>query len=325
MDEQPCLIVCAPIGRRALALLRQDWEVVELPADPQALASCPPELARRARVIICTITLRVDAAVLAMFPGLSAISNVAVGYDNIDLAAAARAGVAVCHTPGVLDQSVADLAFGLVLCLARGIVRHDRFVRSGQWLRQAAPLMTELAGKTLGIIGMGRIGIQVARRAATFGMDVLYADAREMPAEAGAIAARVDMDTLLQQADFLSIHVPLTPQTKMMIGPRELRRMKPGAYLINTSRGEVIDEPALIAALSEGRLAGAGLDVAWQEPLPPDHALLALDNVVVQPHVGSATRESRHAMIAMAVENARLAMAGRPPLAMVPAQAVSQQ
>jgi len=219
--------------------------------------------------------------------------------------------VYVTNTPGVLTDATADLTWGLILAVTRRIVEADRFVRSGEWYRTGTgwhPLMLlgfEVTGKTLGIIGMGRIGRAVAERARGFKMKVLYYSRRRLPPEEEErLNARyVDLDTLLRESDIVSIHTPLTPETYRMIGERELKLMKNTAYLINTARGKVVDTDALVRALKEGWIAGAGLDVFEEEPLPPDHPLTKLDNVVLTPHIGSATVETRTRMALMVAEN----------------------
>ena len=245
------------------------------------------------------------------------IANMGVGYNHIDIAAATRRGIPVSNTPGVLTDATADLAFTLILAVARRVVEGDRRVREGKFKLWAPFLFLgrEVSGKTLGIVGFGRIGRAVARRAAGFGMRVLYhnrsrltpAEERESPAE------YADLNTLLAQADFVSLHVPLSGETRHLIGAAELSRMKPTAYLINTARGPVVDEVALLATLQRGMIAGAGLDVYENEPaLTP--GLADLPNVVLLPHVGSATLETRTAMAAMAARNLIAGLDGqRPP------------
>ena len=267
--------------------------------------------------LLCMITDAVDEELLGRAPRLKMIANMGVGYNHIDIAAATRRGIPVSNTPGVLTDATADLAFTLILAVARRVVEGDRRVREGKFKLWAPFLFLgrEVSGKTLGIVGFGRIGRAVARRAAGFGMRVLYhnrsrltpAEERESPAE------YADLNTLLAQADFVSLHVPLSGETRHLIGAAELSRMKPTAYLINTARGPVVDEVALLAALQRGMIAGAGLDVYENEPaLTP--GLADLPNVVLLPHVGSATLETRTAMAAMAARNLIAGLDGqRPP------------
>ncbi len=262
------------------------------------------EHAAHAAGIICLLTDRIDAAVLDPAPGLRVISNVAVGYDNIDVAAAAARGIAVGNTPGVLTETTADLTFGLMLAVARRIAEADRFVRDGHWQTWDPNLLLgyDVHGATLGIVGFGKIGQAVARRAHGFGMRVLYANSTQTPAPAAGCDL-APLDELLRASDFISIHVPLTPRTGLMIGDREFRLMKRSAVIVNTARGGVIDHEALLRALHEGRIAGAGLDVTAVEPLPPGDPLFDAPNVVLLPHIGSASYETRARMASMAVDN----------------------
>jgi glyoxylate reductase len=244
------------------------------------------------------------------------VANFGVGYNNIDVAAAARRGVMVTNTPGVLTESTADLAMALLLAVGRRIVASDRYTREGrfQFWVPFHFLGHEVSGTTLGIAGMGRIGQAVARRARGFDMKVLYHNRTRLPAdlERSLGAQWVQWDRLLSESDYLSLHVPLTSETRHLIGATELGMMKPGAFLINTARGPVVDEAALLDALRSGRIAGAGLDVYENEPeLTP--GLTDLDNVVLLPHVGSATVATRRRMAAMAVDNLLAGLAGREP------------
>jgi len=265
---------------------------------------------------LCMITDSVDAELLAHAPQLKMIANYGVGYNNIDLAAATARGVPVSNTPGVLTDATADAAFALMLACARRVVEGDRRTRQGRF-RHWAPLHflgTEVSGKTLGIVGLGRIGRAVCRRAAGFGMRVLYHNRHRLPAEEEARLGAVyaDLADLLAAADFVSLHVPLTEDTRCLIDADALRRMKPTAYLINTARGPVVDETALVQALQEGRIAGAGLDVYENEPdLTP--GLAELENTVLLPHIGSATIETRTRMAELAAENLLAGLRGRKP------------
>ena len=267
--------------------------------------------------LFCMITDAVDEELLGRAPRLKMIANMGVGYNNIDVAAATRRGIPVSNTPGVLTDATADLAFTLILAVARRVVEGDRRVREGEFKLWAPFLFLgrEVSGKTLGIVGFGRIGRAVARRARGFGMRVLYHNRNRLtPAEERESQAEyADLNKLLAQADFVSLHVPLSEETRYLIGTAELSRMKPTAYLINTARGPVVDEKALLAALQKGAIAGAGLDVYENEPaLTP--GLAELGNVVLLPHVGSATLETRTGMAAMASRNLIAGLSGeRPP------------
>jgi len=231
----------------------------------------------------------------------------AVGYDNIDVAEATQRGIYVTNTPGVLTETTADYAFTLLMVTARRIVEADKWVRAGHWNVSWGPMMFlggDIHGKTLGIIGLGRIGTEVARRATGFEMKVIYNDqVRNPELEQTLMLQYMELERLLQEADFVSLHVPLTKETHHLIGEKELNLMKKTAYLINTSRGPVIDEEALFRVLSEGIIAGAGLDVFVEEPISRDNPLLALENVTLSPHIASASIETRTKMAEMAVTN----------------------
>ncbi len=292
--------------------------------------------------LVCLLTDRVDREVITAAERLRVIANVAVGYNNIDVSAAHQRGIVVTNTPDVVTDATADLTWALILAVTRRMVEADAFVRAGKFTIWDLDLFlgTGLSGKVLGIIGYGRIGRAVARRASGFGVQVLYCGRDEVafrddpprttgllsrrPSEAvtmplnasarqdGLTARRAGFQELLAQADIITLHVPLAAATRHLIDQAALAKMKPTAYLINTARGEVVDEAALIAALDAGQLAGAGLDVYEHEPQvsPP---LMAMSNVVLLPHIGSATRETRTAMAMLAVENAIDALAGRTP------------
>lgn len=244
------------------------------------------------------------------------MANYAVGYNNIDVAAATRRGIVVTNTPDVLTDATADLTWALILAVARRVVEGDRWARSGQWPGWAPTQMlgTDVTGKTLGIIGMGRIGQAVALRAQGFRMPVLYTSRRPCPSPPGIPTwIHRPLEEVLTQADFISLHVPLSEATRHLIGSRELGMMKSAAFLINTSRGPVIDEAALLTALQQGTIAGAGLDVYEREPLITA-GLETLPNVVLLPHLGSATQQVRIKMGMLCVENIAAVLEGRPPL-----------
>jgi glyoxylate reductase len=254
---------------------------------------------------------RVDAELCDAAPKLRAVSTVSVGYDHVDVAELSRRGIAFGNTPGVLTNATADLTFALVLGVARRLVEANQAVVHGRWPAWDPGFMLgrDLAGATLGVVGLGRIGEAVARRARAFEMNVLATTRR--PREAAGLTL-VDLDELLARSDFVSLHVPLGPDTRHLIGRRELAMMRPDAILINTARGAVVDEGALVDALTDGTIGGAGLDVYEEEPLPSGHPLLALENCLLLPHVGSATVETRAAMADLAVANLLAAFAGEP-------------
>ena len=272
------------------------------------------EGAREAEGLLCLLTDRVDGALLESCPRLRVVSSCSVGLDHVDLAAAAARGIPVGHTPGVLTETTADLAFALLLAAARRIPEADRFARDGSWTpaRSWEPellLGRDVHGATLGIVGLGAIGRAVARRAAGFGMRVL-GWARSGRGVSGVTL--VSLEELLRESDFVSVHVALTDETRGLLGAAALGAVKRGAILINTTRGGVVDERALVGALRDGRLAAAGLDVFEREPLPPESPLRALPNVVLTPHIGSASVATRARMAALAVENLLAGLEGRP-------------
>jgi len=264
------------------------------------------ELKRRIagkRALICLLTDRIDASVLESAPDLAIVANVAVGYDNIDVPGLKARGVIVTNTPDVLTEATAELTWALILAVARRIGEGERLVRRGEWRGWALDFMLgmELRGKQLGILGRGRIGKAVAARAAAFGMTAVFAK------------HDMSLDELLVSSDVVSIHMPGTPETRHMINRRALARMKRSAVLVNTARGSIVDEDALVWALNERLIAGAALDVFEQEPVVHP-GLLPLENVVLVPHLGSATRETRTAMADLAVSNVLSVLDGGPPL-----------
>ncbi len=271
--------------------------------------------------LVCHIISTIDDEVLAGAPTLKVVSNVAVGFNNIDVAAARRRGVVVTNTPDVLTETTADFAWALLMGAARRVVEADRFARSGQWTRWQWDLLwgQDVWGKTLGVIGFGRIGRAVARRALGFGMRILYHDAvrADAAAERDLQASYAERDDLLRQADFVTLHALLTSETRHLIDARALGLMKKTAILVNAARGPVVDEAALVTALTEGRIAGAGLDVFEEEP-KVHPGLLPLANVVLAPHIASASFDTRLAMATLAVKNCVAVLEGKPPLTPVP-------
>jgi glyoxylate reductase len=276
-----------------------------------------PAAELRARVagkqaIVSMLTDQIDNAVLEAAPELKVVANVAVGYNNIDVLAARSRGVVVTNTPDVLTESVADFTWALILAVTRRLSEGERVLRRGAWKGWAFDFMlgTELRGKQLGLIGLGRIGHAVAARAPVFGVRVAYTSRRDVALPG---AERLSLDRLLNTSDIISLHVPLTPDTRHLIDKRALTRMKRSAYLVNTARGPVIDEEALAWALHQRLIAGAALDVYEQEPVVhPD--LLELENVLLVPHLGSGTVETRTAMADLAVQNVVAVLSGRSPL-----------
>jgi lactate dehydrogenase-like 2-hydroxyacid dehydrogenase len=274
--------------------------------------------------ILTLLTDRVDDELLdAAGPSLKVVSNYAVGYDNIDVAACARRGIAVGNTPGVLTETTADLAWALLMAAARRVAEGSRYVRDGRW-RTWGPLLLlgpDVHGSTLGIVGFGRIGQAVARRAQGFGMTVLYHDVGPVPPEVAASlgATSVTLDELLARSDFVSLHVNLSDETRHLINAASLAAMKPTAVLVNTSRGPVVDQIALADALRDGVIWAAALDVTDPEPIPPDDPLVGLDNCLIVPHIASASRATRAKMAAMAAANLVAGVRGEPlPTPVVP-------
>jgi lactate dehydrogenase-like 2-hydroxyacid dehydrogenase len=310
------VLVTKRIYPEAVDYLRQHAEVEYVDSDDGMPAD---ELARRLRGKQAVVSQLIDsfsAGVLGTLDDIRVISNVAVGFDNIDLPAATRRGILVTNTPDVLTDTTADLAFALILAAARRLVEGHHYVHSGQWTKWRIDLLVgqDVHHRTLGIFGMGRIGQAVARRAAGFSMCILYHDMRRAPEsvekELGLEYAATE--EVLRRADFVSLHVPLSKETHHLIGAAQLRLMKPTAILVNTSRGPVVDEAALAEALAQRVIAGAGLDVFEREP-QVHPTLLKLENVVLVPHIGSASVDTRLKMSMTAVRNAVEALEGRRP------------
>src|SRR5215212_3325902 len=290
--------------------------------DVTVLSESPPErgelleAVRGVAGILPTVTEKMDAEVMdAAGDGLKVIANMAVGYDNVDVEAAAERGVVVTNTPEVLNETTADTAFLLLLAAARRLGEAERLLRSGRWDAWGPKQLIgpDVWGKTLGVVGFGRIGQAVARRTRGFDMDLVYHDRYQNEDAERELGARyLDLEELLSTSDFVSIHTPLTPETTHLIGAEELRKMKPEAVIVNTSRGPVIDEAALADALAERRIFAAGLDVYEKEP-EVHPKLLELENVVLAPHIGSASIETRDKMAALAAENLATVLRGKEP------------
>jgi len=315
--SRPKILITKRVFPESIAMLEPHADLDYVATDE---GLTPQELVARARgkqAILSQITDRLSRDVIAQLEGVKIIAQIAVGYDNIDVKAAKEAGILVSNTPGVLDDTTADLAFALLMAAARRIAEGHDFIHAGQWKRWTIDLMIghDIHHRTLGVIGMGRIGQAMARRGLGFSMRVLYHNRTRLPAdiERELNAEYVPLDRLLAESDFVSIHVPLSDATRHLIGERELRMMKRDAILVNTARGPVVDEPALARALREKWITAAGIDVFEKEPeVHPD--LLACANAVLAPHVGSASVATRTKMNVMAAENALAALAGlRPP------------
>ncbi|UCH34728.1 MAG: D-glycerate dehydrogenase [Armatimonadota bacterium] len=310
------IFVTRPIPEAARQRLCQACLNIEVNAEDRGLTR--DELIRNLRdrdAVLTFLTDRIDAEIIEGGGELRVIANCAVGFDNIDVRAATARGIIVTNTPDVLTDATADLAWALLMAVVRRVVEADRLVRAGKFRGWEPGLLlgSDLVGKTLAVIGTGRVGSAFAMRSKGFNMRVVYVDERPNDAlERELGARRVDLETALREADFVSLHVPLTPDTRHFIGAERLGMMKPTAYLVNTARGAVVDEAALVQALREKRIAGAALDVFENEPQLTD-GLAELDNVVLAPHIGSATVETRTRMIMLAAENVFAAMRGEAP------------
>ena len=316
----PKAYVTRRIQDAGLSLLpgRVDFEVWEITAPVERAVLL--EKAPGVQGLLCTLSDRIDEELLSRCPGLRVVSNYAVGYDNIDVEAATRRGVLVTNTPDVLTNATADVAFTLILASARRVVEANEFLRSGEWVTWHPDLLLgqDVSESVLGIVGIGKIGQAVARRAAGFSMKILFFNRSPKPDLEKELGARqVSLDELLRESDFVSLHCPLSAETKGLIGERELRMMKKSSILINTSRGPVVDQKALYRACSEQWIWGAGLDVFEKEPVPLDEPLLTLKNVTTIPHLGSATIKAREGMARKAAENLLAALEGKKPTDLV--------
>ncbi len=283
----------------------------ELPPDRHTLL----EKVRGKDGLLCLLTDKIDGALMdAAGPQLKVISNCAVGVDNIDLTAATSRSIPVGNTPGILTETTADFAFALLMAAARRVIEGDQYVRAGRWQTWGLTLLLgqDVAGSTLGLVGFGRIGQAVARRAAGFNMRVIYYDPHHQIGPEDPPAEKVDFETLLAESDFISLHTPLNPDTHHLIGAEQFAMMKPSAILINTARGPVINPSALYHALKHGQIARAALDVTEPEPIPPGDPLLGLENLIIAPHIASASHATRGKMAQMAVENLLAGLAGDP-------------
>jgi gluconate 2-dehydrogenase len=314
--SKPKVLVTREVFDETLEYLREQCEV---DANQEDVALAPDVLAKRVadkQAIVCSLTDRIDAALIGAAPKLAVVANIAVGYNNIDVAACTARGIMATNTPGVLDDSTADLAWTLILGAARRVTEVERYIRQGEWKgwRLKQWLGTDVHHATLGIVGMGRIGQAIAKRAKGFDMRVLYHNRKSVDEriERELNATRVELDALLREADFVVLQVPYSPETHHLIGAAQLAKMKPTAVLVNSTRGGVVDDAALVEALKKGTLRAAGLDVFENEPkLNP--AFLDLDNVVLTPHVGSSTEATRRAMAMTAAKNAVAALTGKRP------------
>jgi glyoxylate reductase len=306
-NSRPKVFITRLMNQEALDVIARETEMEvwpeEYPPSPQVLR----EKVRDVEGVLTNIMDRVDSALFDSAPCLKVVSHLAVGMDAVDMAEATQRDIPVGYTPGVLSGATADLAFAIMMAAARRVVETERWVRAGNWRLTYHPkywLGADISGATIGIIGMGNIGLEMAKRAMGFDMRVLYySRTRKQVEEERYGMEYVDVADLLRTSDFVSLHLPLTPETHHFIGKKELGEMKPTAILVNASRGPVVDPGALYKALKEGRIAAAALDVTEPEPIPPDDPLLTLDNVVVTPHIGSASIGSRKSVCLLAARN----------------------
>jgi glyoxylate reductase len=314
---KPKVYVTREIPERGLKIIKEHFDAEVWPQYTPPPKKVIIQKARDVDALASLLSDKIDAEVFDAAPKLKIVAQLAVGFDNIDVKEATKRGTYVTNTPGVLTETTADFAWTLLMAVARRVVEADKYVRNGQWKVGWHPSMLsgrDVYGATIGIVGAGRIGSAVAKRAKGFNMKTLYYDViprPELEKELGA--KRVDLDTLLKESDFVSVHVPLMKQTYHLINEERLKLMKKTAYLINNSRGPVVDEKALYKALKGGGIAGAALDVFGREPTPVDNPLLTLDNVVVAPHISSASHETRSRMAEMVAENLIAFFEGRKP------------
>lgn len=314
---KPKIYITRELPERGLAIIKQHFEVEVWPEYAAPPKKTIIEKAKNVDALASLLSDKIDSEVFDVAPKLKMVAQLAVGFDNIDVQEATRRGIYVSNTPEVLTGTTADFAWALLMAIARRVAEADRYVRGGKWKVGWHPSMMQgrdVYGATIGIVGAGRIGYAVAKRATGFDMRILFYDVIPRPEmEKDFGAKRVDLDTLLKESDFVSVHVPLMKETHHLINAERLKIMKKTAYLVNNARGPVVDEKALYEALKEGRIAGAGLDVFEQEPTSMDNPLLKLDNVVVAPHISSASYETRSRMAEMVAENLVAFFEGRKP------------
>jgi len=314
---KPKIYVTRKLPERGLQIIRKHFDMEVWPEYAPPPKKTIIEKAKNVDALATLLSDKIDAEVFNAAPRLKIVSQLAVGFDNIDIPEATKRGIYVTNTPEVLTDTTADFAWALLMALARRVIEADKYVRTGQWKVGWHPdMMTgrDIYNATIGVVGAGRIGYAVAKRATGFSMKILFYDVVPRPEiEKDFGAKKVDLDTLLKESDFVSIHVPLMKETQHLINEQKLKLMKKTAYLINNSRGPVVDEKALYKALKEGWIAGAGLDVFEQEPTPADNPLLKLDNVAVAPHISSASIETRSKMGEMVAENLVAFFEGKKP------------
>jgi glyoxylate reductase len=315
---RPKVFVARKMAQEALDLIDRETEMDLWQEENAAPRDVLLAKAREAEGMVTLLTERIDAELMDAAPHLKVVSNMAVGFDNIDIPEATKRGVLVGNTPGVLTNTTADFAWSLIMAAGRRVAEADRYTRAGKW-KTWGPLILlgqDVHGATLGIIGCGRIGFEVAKRARGFNMKVLYYDVvRRKPEEEKEFGLKFvdNMQDLLKRADFVTVHVPLTKDTRQMIGAAQFSAMKPTAVFVNTSRGPVVDQKALYEALKSGKIFSAGLDVTDPEPLPVDSPLLTLENITIAPHIASGSVVTRTKMALMAAENLLAGLRGELP------------
>ncbi len=316
-NAKPYVYMTRQVAAEIVSSLEQVADVEVWGEDTPVPREVLLEKAEMADALFTMLTDRIDEELLSRAGRLQIVANMAVGYDNIDVRAAKERGIVVTNTPDVLTEATADLAFALLMATARRLVEANRFLHAGEWKSWSPYLLAgqSVYGAKLGIIGMGRIGEAVAKRAKGFDMSILYHNRRrKLEAELATGARYCELDELLQESDYVLLLTPLTPETHELMGEREFGLMKPSAVFINVSRGGTVNEAALYNALAEKQIWAAGLDVFQQEPVPTDHPLLTLPNVVALPHIGSATYQARTQMARLAAENIAAVLTGREPI-----------
>ncbi|WP_139490751.1 2-hydroxyacid dehydrogenase [Brevibacillus dissolubilis] len=314
---KPYVYMTRQVSSEVLGLIQEVAQVGVWEEDRPVPRDILLQEAKKAVALYVMLTDRIDEELLSQAPQLRMVASMAVGYDHIDLEACKRRGIVVTNTPDVLTEATADLAFALLMATGRRMVEANRYLHEGRWESWGPYLLAgqSISGRTLGIIGMGRIGEAVAKRAAGFDMRVLYNNRKPRPeAEQAYGVAYRELDDLLQESDYVLLLTPLTPETRHLMSDREFGLMKPSAVFINVSRGATVDEAALYRALTTGQIWAAGLDVFEVEPIPTDHPLLTLPNVVAMPHIGSATYETRDAMAMLAARNLVNVLIGEEPI-----------
>ena len=313
---QPKVFVTRHILDAGLELLRQNAGVEVWPHQAPPPYELLREKVERVDGLLCLLSDRIDRPLIEAAPSLKVISQMAVGYDNIDILAATARSIPVGHTPGILTDATADFTWALLMAAARRVVEADRFVRAGEWITWEPTLLlgADIAGATLGIVGFGRIGRAVARRAKGFDMRVLYCtrQGHDPEVERATGAEHTDLEALLQESDFVTIHAALSEETYHLFGDRQFQLMKPSAIFVNAARGAIVDENALYRALINGEIAAAALDVTEPEPIQSDSPLLKLDNVIIAPHIGSASYRTRAKMAELAARNLLAGLQGLP-------------